>query len=433
MHANSHHMAMTDLTPLIALDRELVSASRDIKVLSELAWSPALQEPFILGWQRGNPVLPNVKYAKIDHSQQMLTLESIVNRANAIDHPLSQYLSDTAQSYLTAARMIASLGTPQMSTLSVNIYGRPDTPLTAGNGMTSLDAAKYFLTVGNDFYRDSSLRASDYFFTANSVRDDINTGLGAVFKNNEVSVVVDQNLASKAAAGATRIRLRDATCFSQYDAQQLLQHEAFVHSLTALNGRRQPTLSAMSLGAPRTTMAQEGLATFAELVTGAIDISRLERIAMRIVATDMALRGADFIDVFRYFVEAEQPLNESYSSTMRIFRGAPLTGGHAFTKDAVYLRGMLEVHTFFRWAFKEQRLNLCKHFFAGRMTLGDVVKYEPFFKDSTLVAPCYLPPWMMRSTGLAGYLAFSVFANAINLSALQSHHQFGDIPAELPS
>ena len=147
---------------------------------------------------------------------------------------------------------------------------------------------------------------------------------------------------------------------------------------------------------------------------------------MRIIATDMALGGADFIDVFRYFVEAEQPLNESYNSTMRIFRGAPLTGGHAFTKDAVYLRGMLEVHTFFRWAFKEQKLQLCKYFFAGRMTLADVVRYEEFFLDGTLCAPNYLPPWMTRSTGLGGYLAFSVFANAIDLAALHSEHEFGD-------
>ena len=36
------------------------------------------------------------------------------------------------------------------------------------------------------------------------------------------------------------------------------------------------------LGAPRTTRTQEGLATFAEIITGAIDISRLRRIALRV-------------------------------------------------------------------------------------------------------------------------------------------------------
>ena len=417
---------MAELDGLIALDRELVSASRDIKVLSEFAWDPELQHSFIANWLRGEPTLPDVRYAKVDHSRQMTQLESIAERAAALDHPLGNFLNDTAQSYLDVARMIACMGTERMTELSISIYGRPGSPLTGGNGTTSLDAAKYFLTVGSEFYRSNAPKEADYCVTARAVRDELESGLAEVFKNKEVSIVIDPHLASKAAAGATRIRLRDATCFSEYDAQQLLQHEAFVHSLTALNGRRQTTISAMSLGAPRTTVAQEGLATFAELVTGTIDISRLERIAMRIIATDMALGGADFIDVFRYFVDAGQPLNESYSSTMRIFRGAPLTGGHAFTKDAVYLRGMLEIHTFFRWAFKEQKLQLCEHFFAGRMTLSDVVRYEEFFRDGTLCAPNYLPPWMTRSTGLGGYLAFSVFANAIDLTVLPSEHQFGD-------
>ncbi len=417
---------MAELDGLIALDKELVNASRDIKVLSEFAWDPDLQHSFIAKWQRRDPALPEVLYGKVDHSQQMAQLESIAKRAAAFDHPLGNFLKDTAQSYLDAACMIACMGTDQMTELSIGIYGRPASPLTGGNGTTSLDAAKYFLSVGSEFYRSSALKETDYCVTADTVKSEIEAGLAAVFKDNEVSVVVDPHLASKAAAGATRIRLRDATCFSEYDAQQLLQHEAFVHSLTALNGRRQPVISAMSLGAPRTTAAQEGLATFAELVTGSIDISRLERIAMRIIATDMALGGADFIDVFRYFVDANQTLNESYNSTMRIFRGAPLTGGHAFTKDAVYLRGMLEVHTFFRWAFKEQKFQLCEHFFAGRMTLGDVVKYKDFFLDDTLLAPNYLPPWMTRTTGLGGYLAFSVFANGIDLAALQTEHQFDD-------
>ncbi len=421
---------MAELDSLIALDKELVAASRDIKVLSELAWEPEQQVSFIANWQRGKPALPVVCYTKVDHSQQIILLESIAERAAALVHPLSEFLKDTALSYLNVARMITNIGTAGMSELSIEIYGRPGDPLTGGNGTTSLEAAKYFLSVGKEFHQGSGLKEADFCVTASAVQVELEAGLTEVFKNSEVSVVTDRHLASKAAAGATRIRLRDATCFSEYDAQQLLQHEAFVHSLTALNGRRQPTISAMSLGAPRTTASQEGLATFAELVTGAIDISRLERIAMRIIATDMALGGADFIDVFRYFVETGQTLNESYNSTMRIFRGAPLTGGYAFTKDAVYLRGMLEVHTFFRWAFKEQKLQLCEHFFAGRMTLSDVVKYEEFFLDGTLCVPNYLPPWMTRATGLAGYLAFSVFANTIDLAVLNADHQFPDTVSE---
>lgn len=216
--------------------------------------------------------------------------------------------------------------------------------------------------------------------------------------------------------------LRDATCFSEFDLEQLLQHEVFVHSLTALNGRAQTNLTSLSLSAPRTTATQEGLATFAELVTGVIDINRMERIALRIKAIQAALDGADFFDVFRLFLDYGQPETESYSSAVRVFRGVPLTGGHAFTKDAVYMRGLIEIHTFFRWALKSGRIDLIKQLFVGRLTLPDLLRFDADPNESVINPPVYLPPWVSKTNGLTAYLAFSVFANNISLEGLSSVH-----------
>jgi hypothetical protein len=112
---------------------------------------------------------------------------------------------------------------------------------------------------------------------------------------------------------------------------------------------------------------------------------------------------------------------------MRIFRGAPLTGGAAFTKDVVYLHGLMEVHTFFRWAMRHQRLELCRYFFAGRMTIADAIALTPMFEDGVLAGPRYLPAWMTRTNGLAGYLAFSVFASRITIDQLDEHHRFDTV------
>lgn len=415
---------MSDLIPVRRVDKALVAVARDIRVLAQLEWDPRLHDIFLDAWRRGEPQLPVVSYRNVDYTRPLFALDALVTEADRLDHPLGRFLRQTAESYLTVVRMLDNINTPAMSALSKSIYGSPDDPITGGQGTSSLDAAKYFLSVAGEFYHAHQSLESDFCLSAQSVAAEIKTGLAEVFPDGVIQVQIDKTLAAKAAAGATRIRLRDATCFSEYDHQQLLQHEAFVHSLTALNGRRQPNLSTLGIGAPRTTAAQEGLATFAELVTGAIDIARLERIAMRIVAIDMALGGADFIEIFKYFMNAGQPESESYNSTVRVFRGAPLGGGYAFTKDSVYLRGLLEVHTFFRWALKEQKLTLAQHFFAGRMTLADVIRYEAFFLDGTLAPAAYLPPWMTRTTGLAGYLAFAVFANNIDLSSLYADHEF---------
>lgn len=414
------------LRRLAGVDADIVDAARDIKVLSRLSWPARVMHEFLEAWHRGQPVLPEVSYRPADLDDTRRRLQACLQALGEEADPLSAYLRATAGSYHTLCLLLDAAGSAAVTEHSRALYGLPGDPISSGH-VDNLEAARHFLDVGAEYYRAASLHEADYCLSAQLVEREMSARLAEVFEPGVVRVEVDPAMASKAAAGATRIRLRADTCFSEYDVEQLLQHEAFVHSLTALNGRAQTRLRSLGLGAPRTTGAQEGLATFAELVTGAIDISRVERLALRVVGIDLALGGADFIDVFRFFLEAGQTEMESFSSAMRIFRGAPVTGGAAFTKDVVYLHGLMEVHTFFRWAMQHQKLTLTRHFFAGRMTVADVVRLEPLFEAGVLDAPRYLPPWMVRTNGLAGYLAFAVFANRITVEELDEHHDFESI------
>ena len=49
------------------------------------------------------------------------------------------------------------------------------------------------------------------------------------------------------------------------------------------------------------------------------------------------------------------------------------------------------------------------------MTLADVQRFEPLFEGGLLLPPRWLPQWVARANGLAGMLAFSLFANRIRL------------------
>lgn len=381
-------------------------------------------DTFLAGWRSGNPRLPAIEYAKSDDlDEPARELGRALDSLKSLDDPLAEFLRNTAESYLVLCDLLMQVGKPDMLKFSRALYGAPGDALSEGS-VNNLEAAEYFLKQSAQFAEAAHLQEADYCVPAAVVKSELEARLADVFPGKTVDVVIDPNMASKAAAGATRIRLRSGTCFSDYDIEQLLQHEAFVHSLTALNGQAQPIIRSLGLGAPRTTGPQEGLATFAELVTGSIDIDRMQRIALRVVGIDKALSGANFIDVFEFFLDAGQTENESFSSAMRIFRGAPVTGGAAFTKDLVYLHGLMEVHTFFRWALQHQRLELCRYFFAGRMTIADTCGLAPMFEDGILAGPRYLPTWMTRTNGLAGYLAFSIFANRISIEALDEHHSF---------
>ena len=417
-------MKNKDLELLKPIDSAIVAAAKDIKVLTRLSWPAKVKRTFLDNWRRGNPQLPQVEYAiGEDLSVAAKSLQKAKQNLTPFDHPLASYLYKTADSYQTLCHLLERAGTKDMLEPSRKLYGAPGDLLADGQ-RSNLEAAHHFLESSDQFSRVTHLHESAFCLPAQTIKTDLEARLTEVFPNGLLTVVTDPSMVSKAAAGATRIRLRDATCFTEYDLEQLLQHEIFIHSLTALNGRAQTNASCFGLSAPRTTGAQEGLATFSELVTGAIDIDRLERVALRIVAIDQALNGADFIQVFKYFLERGQVEDESFNSTMRIFRGAPVTGGTAFTKDGVYLHGLMQVHTFFSWAMGHQKLDLCRYFLAGRMTISDVIELEPLFKDGTLKPPQYLPPWIAKTSGLAGYLAFSLFANKISIQEISADHSF---------
>jgi len=397
------------------LDKRLVRAVRDIRVLDMVAWPAAVERRFLDDLHHGRETLPHFEYHAPDFSAQRAELAAIAVAADA-SHPLGAYLQRSAASWQTAARMLEAIGTDGVTAPSIELYGKPGDALPGGT-QTNLDAARWFLDIAEEL-GNGALPEAEYCIPAEVLRDEVQAEVDACFGAATVRVEIDPELTSKAAAGATRIRLRGATCFSEYDRSQLLAHEAFVHTLTARNGRAQPVLKSLSRTAPRATATQEGLAVFAELMSGSIDIARLQRISLRILAIDMALSGADFVEVYRWFRAHGQNVADSFYSTQRVYRGVPVTGGAAFTKDNVYLAGLLTVHTFFRWAFKRRRLDLMQHLFAGKLALEDAIALRSCFADGSMAPPKYLPPWIQRSQGLAAKLAFSLFANKIRMGRI---------------
>lgn len=403
---------------LTALDRRLVAATRGIRLLSSLSWPARLQQEFLERWRSGHHRLPTVEYPRPDFTDVRAELAAIAREAPG-DDAVGEYLTRSAESWRIAAELLEAAGSAGITARSVRLFGRPGDRVPGGTS-TNLDAARHFIAIADELGHELGALEADCCIPAEVLREDLQERLDAFFGPGVIRVETDPDLIAKAAAGATRIRLRTATCFTEDDRHQLLEHEAFVHSLTALNGRAQPNLASLGRSSPRVTATQEGLAVFAELMSGSIDILRLKRISLRIVAIHMALAGADFIEVFRFFLDAGQTEADSFASSQRVFRGAPLTGGAAFTKDAVYLHGLLSIHTFFRWALKHQRLALTRNLFAGKLALHDVISLEPYFDSGFIAPPAWLPPWARRANGLAGELAFSLFANRIRLDRVEA-------------
>lgn len=120
-------------------------------------------------------------------------------------------------------------------------------------------------------------------------------------------------------------------------AEALLSHEVGTHILTNYNGKAQP-FRQMSAGLPGYDELQEPLAVLSEYLVGGLSNRRIRTLAARVLAVHWMVDGATFVEVFHKFVKDYGLHKEiAYSITMRVFRG----GG--FTKDVVYLRGLVSL------------------------------------------------------------------------------------------
>lgn len=125
-------------------------------------------------------------------------------------------------------------------------------------------------------------------------------------------------------------------------AKALIQHEIGTHVVTYFNGRQQP-LNLFSLGVPGYEELQEGLAVLSEYIVGGLNNSRLRIIAARVLAVQHMLLGNSFSDCFFMLVDQFAFKHETaFQIVMRVYRGGGLT------KDALYLKGIMELLTYLK-------------------------------------------------------------------------------------
>jgi hypothetical protein len=141
-------------------------------------------------------------------------------------------------------------------------------------------------------------------------------------------------------------------------------------------------------------------------------------LADRVVAVQMVCEGADFIELYRWFLERSTTPEQAFESTRRIFRGAPLTGGAPFTKDCGYLSGLLAVTMFVRAAFACNRSDTLGLLFAGKIDLAAIPALADLRRRGLCTRARFLPPWASDPGWVLSYLTLSTFFSRVDLSAV---------------
>ncbi|RMH20214.1 MAG: DUF1704 domain-containing protein [Acidobacteria bacterium] len=401
---------------ILSLAARLREAERPIRVLRTIAWPPEVRERFFAAGERELPRPTYQPPACGPTLEAVAAMRPELGGEGAID----RWLERVARAIEGGARMLAATGTEDFYHHARELYGTPTTVLIDGVH-TPLDLARQLDEVLSGFDRVDLGAPAPACHSADVVAERMRAVLPQVFGDDGLKVEVVDHLSANAVAGRGGVRIRRGACFSDRDLVQLTEHEAFVHAVTSLNGAAQHHLPLLGAGHPGTTKTQEGLAVFAEMISGAMDPHRLRRLADRVLAIQMAIDGADFLQVYRYFKERTGEREQAFENARRVFRGAPLTGGFAFTKDVVYLDGLLRVHNFLRAAVAARRIDCLRLLFCGKLDLEDVPALGQLAAMGLLEPPRYLPPWADDRRFLVSYLAYSSFLNRIDLARVREH------------
>lgn len=209
--------------------------------------------------------------------------------------------------------------------------------------------------------------------------------MAETFPSNEFEVKASTSLLSDSSAGRKTLKLNPHKTYTTGQLDIFLVHEGWAHLGTSLNGVSQNEHPWLATWAPRTTFLQEGLAIITELVTGCMTLERWNKVILRHLATTMAEKGSSITEVYSFLRHHDMDDLDAFKLSLRVFRGVPLDGGMAFTKELLYLHGMIELlyHLhFFKTDLKSLwvgKISFDEHVFLTQNWKGmkDSVKYFP--------------------------------------------------------
>ncbi len=393
-------------------------ASRKARILPTLAWgSPVAAEFF----KKKGTALPQPVYT-VDRKVLNEALEALGGLHARLqgEHPVLQWLMRSKESFSAGIRLILAIESEAFFQISTQLYGNSGSPLARGQ-TTYLDLARS-IRARISVCSLNDIAESHTKMSAEELAKALEKRLSKRTPSLNVKVEITSDIAAKVVAGMSRVRIRGDSRFSEMELGALWNHEVESHCLTAQNGARQDSCLSLMAGGPRTTLTQEGIAVFHEIYGHTMSQSRFLTLCDRIEAVHKVEQGADFMELYRWFQGRCDSDSDAFYSAQRIFRGAPLGGRYPFTKDVVYLAGLLEVYHFLQAATKVQDRILIECLLAGRVALEDVGIVEWLRLNGIIHPPHFIPDWLKNWEALVSFFSFfGVVLHSVDLSSFQSY------------
>lgn len=408
------------------LSRRVVKAQEPIRVLNCIKWPNQVLFDFQKsGYRSLKPIVyspSDIGYDSAKKKSELREIENDIKRELGLSDPIAAILHATAREYRLVVEMLEARGTKRFYELSKELYGSATDVFT--------DGATSVRDVAHDMYEiltqmDDRLLGPipERNIQAEQAVAILNERLAHVFGDGKIRVILDDGIAADAAAGSDYVKIRSGATFSAEDLRILEVHEGWAHVGTSLNGQGQPVTSWLAKGPPRTAATQEGLAALLEVLTLVSHPARAHRLNNRVLAVDKAEAGADFYEVFEWLRTEGYPEETCFWNTQRVFRGGTLEGGAPFTKDIVYMKGIVQNYNFLHAALVKGRPELIRWLFVGKVALEDIPVLEARAHEGIVRPPRYVPEIFQDLRGLAIWLSISTFWSKLNSRAVFRHYE----------
>jgi uncharacterized protein (TIGR02421 family) len=370
-------MGMTDvpltaaLSPLdVAVDRELAELGASFRFLLDV--TPANPEQARADFFAGTDDAPRFVYRPLEVDLDELRARLAAVDPESVQDPSLSHLAQSKHRELCLqVEMLGARGSAAFAAMSVELYGAVLPSLLAEAervlAITDpvvpvgrwLDAEAFAARAGTEleWYRAGAAGLASRV----TIRPDIG------------SIMVERGdllVPSSARVAEPRVH-------------PILQHEIGTHVLTYVNGRHQPIRLLTGLAGYDET--QEGLALLAEHLVDGLTVTRLRQLAARVRAVEAMVRGVPFRDVHGSLVTLGFSPTAAFATTMRAYRGGGLT------KDAVYLRGLIELLVHVAAGRSLDVLLL------GKMPLAAVPLVEDLHERGAVRGPALRPRYLHRA------------------------------------
>ncbi len=315
---------------LFEIDTYLDQLVQKIELLSYINPTNIEQEKqrFFTSEYKVDPVFkyPNIDFDKFKMHREMFTLP--IERID--DKVLKQLYEDIIYFYSGLIQCIETVNEGKKFYYnSLHSFGTPTEQ--------DVENAKFILSFDDDESSEADIpkyspKETEQLFRAYSKRYNFTYNIKYSDKMSAIAMVLNN---------IQTLVLNSDHTYTDSEIAILTNHEIGVHMVTTMNGLLHP-LKIFSHGLPNNVETQEGLAVFAEYMSGSLTVKRLKKLAYRVIAVDSLAKGYSFSKTFSLLQDTYNVDNETaFYITLRVHRG----GG--FTKDYLYLTGLKKVLDYF--------------------------------------------------------------------------------------